>query len=206
MSPLELIPKHACVPVVTAMTTTRAVQVAGALQAGGVRVVEITLRAGDAFAAVSAVREQCPELVVALGTVLTPDQVARAARCGAHFIVSPGYTERVARAVRRHGLPWVPGVCTPSEIMVARDAGFRFMKYFPAQAAGGTAMLCQLLPVFPDVTFFPTGGISEALLPDYLALPNVHCVGGSWVVPGTLIEAGDWAGITALARRAAAPS
>lgn len=205
MTPRELIPARTCVPVVTITNTDHALQVAKAVQAGGVRVVEFTLRAGDAFAAVAAVRERFPDLVVALGTVLTPDDVARAARCGAHFIVSPGFTEALAGAVRRYAIGWLPGACTPSEVLRVRAAGHDFMKFFPAAAAGGTAMLKQLHAVFPEVNFCPTGGIAESVTADYLALPNVHCVGGSWVTPPALVAAGDWAGITALARRAATP-
>lgn len=202
----ELIPVRTCIPVVTVADNDEALGVAAALRAGGVRIVEFTLRAGDAFAAVAAVRERFPDLVLALGTVLTPDDVARAARCGTRFIVSPGFSDALAQAVRRHRIGWLPGACTPSEVLRVTAAGFDFIKFFPASAAGGADMLKQLHAVFPRVRFCPTGGIGEQQVKDYLALPNVHCVGGSWVTPAALVAARDWAGITALARRAATPA
>lgn len=195
----ELIPHHSCIPVVTAPDTDTGLRIADALQAGGIGVVEFTLRAGDGFALVAEVRKRLPDLVVGLGTVLTGDAVAKATRCGAQFIVSPGYTDNMAAAVRRAAVSWLPGVATASEVMLAREAGFDFLKFFPAQISGGTAMLRQFSAVFPDTRFCPTGGISGNEACTYLALGNVHCVGGSWMAPDDLVRRRDWGGITALA-------
>lgn len=200
----ELIPPHSCIPVVTVPDTDSALHVAGALHSGGLRVVEFTLRAGDGFAVVAAVRKHFPDLIVGLGTVLAGDDVAQATRAGAHFIVSPGYSDALAAAARRAAVPWLPGVGTSSEVMCAREAGFGLLKFFPAAVSGGTAMLRQFAAVFADMRFCPTGGITAENGGEYLALANVHCIGGSWVTPDELIRKQDWAGISALARRAMA--
>ena len=143
-----------------------------------------------------------PELVVGAGTVLTPDQVDAAVDAGARFIVSPGLTPALIAAARQSGLPLLPGVMTPSDVIAARQAGFEQLKLFPARQAGGMGMLQALAGPFPDVTFCPTGGITAETAPEFLALPNVGCVGGSWLTPKTALATGDWEAITALARQA----
>jgi 2-dehydro-3-deoxyphosphogluconate aldolase/(4S)-4-hydroxy-2-oxoglutarate aldolase len=203
-SPLHLIPRRACLPVVTAPDPATAVHIASALHTGGLRLVELTLRGGDGFGAAAAVREKFPDMIVGLGTVLRAQDVARAARCGAHFIVSPGFTTSIAAASRRMGLPWLPGVATPSEVMLAREQGCRFLKFFPAAASGGMATLGHFAAVFRDTVFCATGGIGEADAPAYLDLPNVHCIGGSWIAPAACVQRRDWDAVTELARRAAA--
>lgn len=191
-------------PVVTLHDVRHAVPLARALLAGGIRTVEVTLRTPAALESVRAIRQAVPELCVGVGTVTTPAHVDSAVQAGAQFGVSPGLTAALADAVRRAGLAFLPGTMTPSDVMHAHAAGFQALKLFPADAAGGPGMLRALSPVFADVLFCPTGGITAASAPAYLALANVRCVGGSWVAPAGLLATGNWAGIEALARAAAA--
>jgi len=194
-------------PVIPVLTVTRlehAVPLARALAAGGLRVLEVTLRTPVGLAAIEAMRKEVPEAIVGVGTLTDPDEFAAAARVGAQFGVSPGFTDELAKAARGVGYPFLPGVMTPSELIAARRAGYSALKLFPAEPAGGVAMLKALAGPFPDVVFCPTGGITRQTAPDYLALSNVPCVGGSWVAPADRMAAGDWAGIEALARDAAA--
>lgn len=204
MQVLDVLNMGPVLPVVTLDDVRHAVPLARALLAGGIRTVEVTLRTPGALDSVRAIRQDVPELCVGVGTVTTPAQVDAAVQAGAQFGVSPGLTAALAGAVRDADLPFLPGTMTPSDVMHAHAAGFRALKLFPATAAGGVGMLRALGPVFADVLFCPTGGISAAGAPEYLALPNVRCVGGSWVAPAGLLAAGDWAGIEALARAAAA--
>ncbi|MYR23958.1 bifunctional 4-hydroxy-2-oxoglutarate aldolase/2-dehydro-3-deoxy-phosphogluconate aldolase, partial [Streptomyces sp. SID6137] len=147
--------------------------------------------------------EEVPEAVVGAGTVITPGQVAAAVAAGARFLVSPGWTEGLLAAMRGCGVPFLPGVSTASEVVALLERGVREMKFFPAQAAGGTAYLRSLAGPLPQARFCPTGGIGPGNAAEYLALPNVGCVGGSWMVPADAVAAGDWARIEALARAAA---
>ncbi len=191
------------IPVLTVTQIEHAVPLARALAAGGLRVLEITLRTPVALAAVEAMRKAVPDAVVGVGTLTRAVDFAAAGQAGAQFGVSPGLTPELAAAARGARFPLLPGVMTPSDLIAALGAGFNVLKLFPAQQAGGVPMLQALGAPFPDVLFCPTGGITRATAPDYLALPNVVCVGGSWVAPKAMLEAGDWSGIEALARDAA---
>ncbi len=192
------------IPVLTVAAIEHAVPLARALVRGGLPVLEITLRTPCALAALAAMRDAAPDAIVGVGTLTRPSDLADAERAGAQFGVSPGYAPDLVAAARDVGYPLLPGVMTPSELMAARLAGFTALKLFPAQQAGGAGMVKALGAPFPDVTFCPTGGVTRANAPDYLALPNVACVGGSWVAPADRIAAGDWSAIEALARDAAA--
>jgi 2-dehydro-3-deoxyphosphogluconate aldolase/(4S)-4-hydroxy-2-oxoglutarate aldolase len=192
------------IPVLTITELEHAVPLARALCAGGLRVLEITLRTPAALAAIEAMRKAVPDAIVGVGTLTRAVDFAAAGRAGAQFGVTPGLTPELAAASRGARFPLLPGVMTPTELITARAAGFNVLKLFPALQAGGLGMLQALGAPFPDVLFCPTGGITRATAADYLALPNVVCVGGSWVAPKALLEAGDWAGVEALARDAAA--
>ncbi|WDO08659.1 bifunctional 4-hydroxy-2-oxoglutarate aldolase/2-dehydro-3-deoxy-phosphogluconate aldolase [Streptomyces murinus] len=193
----------AVVPVVVIAEVSDAVPVARALVGGGLRGVEVTLRTPAALEAIRAIAEEVPEAVVGAGTVITPGQVAAAVAAGARFLVSPGWTEGLLAAMRGCGVPFLPGVSTASEVVALLEHGVREMKFFPAQAAGGTAYLRSLAGPLPQARFCPTGGIGPGNAAEYLSLPNVGCVGGSWMVPADAVAAGDWARIEALARAAA---
>lgn len=192
------------IPVLTVEDAASAAPLARALAAGGLRVVELTLRTPAALDALKAMQDAAPSLIVGMGTIRTPQDAADSARAGAAFLVSPGLTPRLAGALLDTGLPALPGVATASEAMAAREAGFAALKFFPAEPAGGIAYLKALHGPLPDLVFCPTGAISEARAPDYLSLPNVACVGGSWIATPAQIAAGDCDGVTANARTAAA--
>ncbi|MCK9870086.1 bifunctional 4-hydroxy-2-oxoglutarate aldolase/2-dehydro-3-deoxy-phosphogluconate aldolase, partial [Nocardiopsis dassonvillei] len=189
------------VPVVTVDSPGRAVPLAEALLAGGVGVVEVTLRTPGALEAVRAIAEDVPDMVVGAGTVLTPRQADEAAEAGARFLVTPGTTDRMLRHLVAIGVPALPGVATVSEVLAAREAGMLAQKLFPASVPGIPFLRSVAGPV-PDVVFCPTGGITAATAADYLALDNVACVGGSWLTPGDAVRTGDWARITGLAAAA----
>ena len=191
------------IPVLTITDLEHAVPLAAALLAGGLRVLEITLRTPVALAAVAGIRKALPEAIVGVGTLTRAVDFAAADRGGAQFGVTPGFTPELSAAARGARFPLLPGVMTPSETIAARHAGFSVLKLFPARQAGGIGMLQALAAPFPDVLFCPTGGITRESAPDYLALSNVVCVGGSWVAPPALLEAADWSGVEALARDAA---
>ena len=190
------------IPVLVIRDAAWAAPLARALVAGGLPALEITLRTP---AALDAVREmaEVPGAVVGVGTVLDPQDIHRARTAGARFAVSPGLTDSLARTCAQCALPLLPGAATASEAMQAAEAGFDMLKFFPAGPAGGPAYLAALSGPLPRISFCPTGGVSAATAPDYLALPNVICVGGSWVAPEAMMRAGDWAGIESLARQAA---
>jgi len=192
-------------PVIAVLTLERAadaVPLAAALIAGGVRVLEVTLRTAAALPAIEAIAAEIPDAVVGAGTALNAHDIDRAARVGARFIVSPGLTERMLEAAANCRLPFLPGVATASELMRGLEAGIDHFKFFPAEAAGGPAMLRALHGPFADARFCPTGGITAANAKAYLDLPNVACVGGGWLAPPKLIAAGDWDRISELARHA----
>jgi len=191
------------IPVITIRDLAHAIPLAQALVAGGLRVLEVTLRTSAGLAAIEAMRRAVPDAVVGVGTLLDAAQVKAADAAGAQFGVSPGLTPALADAAGTVAWPLLPGVMTPSELIAARARGYTACKLFPAQQAGGIGMLKALHAVFPDVVFCPTGGISRQTAPDFLALPNVRCVGGSWVVPDEALGKGDWSAIEALARDAA---
>lgn len=199
----EIVGLAPVIPVLTITELEHAVPLARALSAGGLRVLEITLRTPVALAAIDAMRKAVPDAVIGVGTLTRAVDFAAADRVGAQFGVTPGLTPELAAASRGARFPLLPGVMTPTELIAARAAGFSVLKLFPAEQAGGVAMLRALGAPFPDVLFCPTGGITRASAPDYLELPNVVCVGGSWIAPRAMLAAGDWAGIEALARDAA---
>ncbi|MEU6588517.1 bifunctional 4-hydroxy-2-oxoglutarate aldolase/2-dehydro-3-deoxy-phosphogluconate aldolase [Streptomyces sp. NPDC046881] len=199
-SVLDLAP---VVPVVVLADAADAVPLARALVAGGLPAIEVTLRTPAALDAIRAIAEGVPEAVVGAGTVITPEQVGAGTAAGARFLVSPGWTEALLAAMRGSGVPFLPGVSTTSEVVALLERGVREMKFFPAQAAGGTAYLRSLAGPLPQARFCPTGGIGPQTAPEYLALPNVGCVGGSWMIPADAVAAGDWGRIERLARTAA---
>lgn len=190
------------VPVIALHDVAHAVPLAHALLAGGIDVMEITLRTPQGLAAIAAVARHVPEMHVGAGTVTRAAEVAQVVDAGATFALSPGCTAALVAAIDHAQLPFIPGVMTPSEVMTARDWGFTLMKLFPAAQAGGLAMLQALNGPLPDVRFCPTGGVSLSNLPDFLALPNVAMAGGSWLTPATALAAGDWTHITRLAAQA----
>jgi 2-dehydro-3-deoxyphosphogluconate aldolase/(4S)-4-hydroxy-2-oxoglutarate aldolase len=192
------------IPVVVIDDADDAVPLARALVAGGLRAIEITLRTPAAPEAIQAVAHGVPDAVVGAGTVLTPDHAAAASAAGARFLVSPGWSDRLLDAMRGTGLPYLPGASTASEVLNLLERGVTDIKFFPAEAAGGVPFLRALASPFAQARFCPTGGIDGARAPRYLALPNVACVGGSWMLPRDLLAARDWEGVTALAKEAAA--
>lgn len=200
MKTIELAAHGPVVPVIILDRVEDAVPLARALCDGGVRVLEVTLRTKAALACIEAIAKAIPEAIVGAGTVRSADDARAASAAGARFAVSPGLTEAVAHACEASALPLLPGVATPSEVMLARELGFSFVKLFPASVVGGVAMLKALASPFADVLFCPTGGITPDTAPQYLALPNVAVVGGSWLTPADALKKGDWAKITQLAR------
>jgi len=194
----------AIIPVLSIEHESDAVPLARALCEGGLCVIEVTFRTEAAAAAIAAIAAALPQVTVGAGTLLRAADVAAAVRAGARFLVSPGTTPELAGAALATELPYLPGVATSSEIMAARALGICVMKLFPAGALGGIALLRALAPVFSGIAFCPTGGIDEHSAPDYLALPNVPMIGGSWMAPRDAIAAGDWGRIRRLAERAAA--
>jgi len=191
-------------PVLAIERLDQALPLAEALLSGGISTLEITLRTPVALEAIRCIRRAFPDAYVGAGTVTTPEALRQVAEAGASFAVSPGLTRPLIEAAASSAIPLLPGVMTPTEVMTAMDAGFRFLKLFPAEQAGGVAMLKALAGPFKELRFCPTGGIGPKSAPDYLAQPNVLCVGGSWLTPRALLEAGDWQAIQALAREAAA--
>lgn len=200
----EILARVPVMPVLTVHDEAVAGDLARALVAGGVYVFEVLMRTPAAAAAVRAMVEAAPEASVGAGTLLMPDDVARAVDAGAAFGVSPGLTETLGRAVNAVGLPFLPGVSTAGEVMAAMELGFFEQKLFPAHGSAGVTWLQSVAGVFPKVTFCPTGGIKAGDVPGYLALPNCGTIGCSWVAPTALVQARDWDAITALARQAVA--
>ncbi|MEU5885375.1 bifunctional 4-hydroxy-2-oxoglutarate aldolase/2-dehydro-3-deoxy-phosphogluconate aldolase [Streptomyces sp. NPDC047461] len=198
-SVLDLAP---VVPVVVIENASDAVPLARALVAGGLPAIEVTLRTPVALEAIRAIADGVSGAVVGAGTVVTPEQVTRCVEAGARFLVSPGWTDVLLTAMRASGVPFLPGVSTVSEVVALLERGVREMKFFPAQAAGGTAYLKSLAGPLPQARFCPTGGIGPGNAPEYLALPNVGCVGGTWMLPADAVAARDWGRIEGLARAA----
>jgi 2-dehydro-3-deoxyphosphogluconate aldolase/(4S)-4-hydroxy-2-oxoglutarate aldolase len=201
LSTLKLQP---VVPVLIIEDAKAAVPLARALVAGGLKAIEITLRTAAALEAVRLVAEEVEGAVVGAGTILNPSHYAAAVDAGSQFIVSPGTTQELLDVARQSDIPLLPGAATASEVMALREEGYEVLKFFPAEQAGGAAYLKALSSPLAGTLFCPTGGISLKNAMDYLSLPNVVCVGGSWVAPKELVSAGDWAGITKLASEAAA--
>ncbi|TYR38648.1 bifunctional 4-hydroxy-2-oxoglutarate aldolase/2-dehydro-3-deoxy-phosphogluconate aldolase [Streptomyces parvus] len=191
------------VPVVVLHDAADAVPLARALVAGGLPAIEVTLRTPAALESIRAMAAEVPGAVVGAGTVISPEHVRETVAAGARFLVSPGWTDALLEAMKASGLPFLPGVSTTSEVVALLERGVNEMKFFPAEAAGGTAYLKALSAPLPQARFCPTGGISLASAPSYLALPNVGCVGGSWMVPGDAVAAKDWDRVARLAAEAA---
>lgn len=204
IEPLSLATHGPVIPVIVLQRVADAVPLAEALLAGGVKVLEVTLRTDVALACIEAIAKQLPEALVGAGTIRNAADARAARDAGSRFAVSPGYTREVGAACRDMGLPLLPGVATASEVMTAQADGHDFLKFFPAQQAGGIPMLKALGGPFPDVAFCPTGGITLETAPQFLALPNVRVCGGSWLTPADAVAQGDWARITRLAREASA--
>jgi 2-dehydro-3-deoxyphosphogluconate aldolase/(4S)-4-hydroxy-2-oxoglutarate aldolase len=201
-SALQVMQDAPVIPVIVLHDVAHAVPMARALLAGGIRMLEITLRTPEALACMAAIAHEVEGVVVGAGTVRSPADAAAAVKAGARFAVSPGYTPAVGQACKDLGLPLLPGVATGSEIMMAQEDGYTELKFFPAMQAGGPAMLKAWSGPFFDVKFCPTGGVTPGNAAEFLSLPNVACVGGSWLVPADALAQGDWARIEALARAA----
>ena len=202
MDALDLLRVGPVIPVIVIDDLAHAVPLARALVTGGVRVLEVTLRTRVALDAILAITREVDDAIVGVGTISRAEHFQQAVDAGARFGVSPGLTDELIDAAQASMLPLLPGVMTPSDVIAARAAGFFAMKLFPAQQAGGIGMLKALSGPFPDVTFCPTGGVTAASAPAFLALPNVGCVGGSWLTPPAAVKGGEWGTITALAREA----
>ena len=200
LTALQVMQDAPVIPVIVLHDVAQAVPMARALLAGGIRMLEITLRTPQALACMEAIANEVEGAVVGAGTVRSAADAAAAVKAGARFAVSPGYTPAVGQACKDLGLPLLPGVATGSEIMMAQEHGYTELKFFPAMQAGGPAMLKAWSGPFFDVKFCPTGGVTQHNAHELLALPNVACVGGSWLVPTEAMAQGDWARIEALAR------
>jgi len=202
LTSLQVMQDAPVIPVIVLHDVAHAVPLARALAAGGIRMLEVTLRTPQALACMEAIARDVPEAIVGAGTVRSAADAQACAMAGARFAVSPGYTRNVGQACHDLGLALLPGVATGSEIMMAQEDGFTNLKFFPAMQAGGIAMLKAWQGPFGDVRFCPTGGVTPQNAKEFLALPNVQCVGGSWLVPADAMAQGDWARITELAREA----
>jgi 2-dehydro-3-deoxyphosphogluconate aldolase/(4S)-4-hydroxy-2-oxoglutarate aldolase len=198
---LALLKSARVVPVLTIERLEDAVPLARALAAGGVRVLEVTLRTQVAVEAAEAIIANVPDAIVGIGTILNADDLARAEALGARFGISPGATPELLRAAAASKLPFAPGIATASDLMAALAHGFELVKFFPAEQAGGIKALRALAGPFPQAKFCPTGGIGETNAPAWLAEPNVVAVGGSWLCPAVEVRSGNWAGITAMCER-----
>ncbi len=203
MSFRDVLSRARVIPVLKIADTERAVPLARALAAGGLDVLEVTLRTADALDAIRRIAKEVPEVTVGAGTVTRARDLDAVRKAGGTFAVSPGWLPDLALAAQQTEMPLLPGVMTPSEALAARDYGFDVLKLFPAKVAGGIPWLEALSGPLPELAFCPTGGIDASSFRDYLALPNVVCVGGSWVAPAPAVAAADWDLITTLAREAA---
>ncbi|MGZ4661439.1 MAG: bifunctional 4-hydroxy-2-oxoglutarate aldolase/2-dehydro-3-deoxy-phosphogluconate aldolase [Arthrobacter sp.] len=191
------------IPVVTIEHPHQAVPLARALVDGGIGIIELTLRTGSALDSLRLIAEEVPEIMIGAGTILNPGQADAAVLAGAQFLVSPGVTPALLEHMLTLNVPVLPGVATVGEVMAVLEYGLDEMKFFPAGPAGGPGYVAAIGAPVPQVKFCPTGGISLASAPDYLRLPNVGCVGGSWLTPQDAVDSGDWERITELARQAA---
>jgi 2-dehydro-3-deoxyphosphogluconate aldolase/(4S)-4-hydroxy-2-oxoglutarate aldolase len=202
MKLIDIMQASPVIPVIAIGDLNHAVPLARALVAGGIRVLEVTLRTEHGLNSIRAIAAQVPDAIVGVGTLTRREEFAAARDAGAVFGVSPGLTTELIEGSQSSGLPLLPGVMTPSEVLAAREVGFRQLKLFPAVPAGGVGMLNALAGPLPDMQFCPTGGISQQTATQFLACKNVVCVGGSWLTPPDLVTAGDWTRITALAQAA----
>jgi len=204
VEPAEVLGSGPVVPVIVLEESGHAVPLARALLAGGIRVLEITLRTPAALEAIGLVSREVPEAMVGAGTVITPEQLAAVEDAGALFAISPGLTPGLLEAANSGGIALIPGISTVSEMMTGLERGYDHFKFFPAEASGGVKALASIGGPFPQVTFCPTGGITPKTYTDYLKLDNVACVGGSWITPAGALREEDWQGITDLASEAVA--
>ena len=179
-------------PVIVIDDAAKAVPLAKTLLSNDIRTLEITLRTSAALDSIAAIADQCPDMVVGAGTILSPELAQASASAGARFVVSPGSTDAVIKGCQDSDIPLLPGASTVSEMMVLAEQGFDIIKFFPAMAAGGVNFIKSLASPLPHLKFCPTGGITEATAPDWLSLPNVPCLGGSWIAPARLINDGNW--------------
>lgn len=202
LAPQDVLTASPVMPVLVIEKLEHAVPLAKALVAGGIRVLEVTLRSDCALDAIRLIAQDVPDALVGAGTVLNGEDYEAAIEAGAKFVISPGMTPSLVQAALKGPAPLIPGVSTLSEVMEGMDLGLGYFKFFPAEASGGAPALKAMGGPIPQVKFCPTGGISEKNAASYLGLPNVLCVGGSWLAPKELIEAGDWDGITAIAKAA----
>jgi len=202
LQPAELFAQGAVVPVIVIKDLADAVPMAKALLAGGIRVLEVTLRTPVALDAIKLLSEQVPEAIVGAGTVTTAAQLEQVIAAGAKFAISPGLTRELLQAGKESVIPLIPGIASISELMEGTGLGYTHFKFFPAEAAGGVKTLKSIHGPFSDIRFCPTGGINEKNYLEYLALPNVSCVGGSWIVPDQAVSDKDWQKITELTRTA----
>ena len=200
---MEILQAQPVMPVVAVESAADGVNLARALVAGGLPGIEVTLRTPAALDAIRAISAEVPDAVCGAGTILTPRQFEEAVEAGARFIVSPGTTHEVLDAAKTSEVPLLPGAATPSELMAMIEEGYEILKFFPAEQLGGIPYLKALAPVFKSIRFCPTGGVSPSNVAEYLALPNVVCVGGSWVAPKDMVADGRFDTITQLAREAA---
>lgn len=200
LTPLEICALAPVIPVITVDSVDQAAPLARALAAGGLKALEVTLRTECALEAIRIMKDAAPDAVVGAGTLRVPGDVPAVIEAGAAFGVSPGAPRALIEGVKAMGLPFLPGCATPTEAMELADAGFQVVKFFPAGAAGGIPMLKSMAAPLPDLKICPTGGVSLENAPEYLKLPNVCVVGGSWVVPGDAVKNGDWDRIERLAR------
>ncbi len=206
LAPLDVLNAGPVVPVIVIKHIEQAVPLAKALMEGGVKVLEVTLRSAAAIEAIRLLSREVPEAIVGAGTVASRDDLAAVTEAGAVFAISPGLTPSLLEAANQGPIALIPGIATASELMLGMEMGYTAFKFFPAEAAGGVPMLKSIGGPFPHVTFCPTGGVSQANFNAYLALANVACVGGSWIVPSRDIETGNWEAITRLAAEAVAMS
>lgn len=198
IQPARVFSASKVIPVIVIRDIEQAIPLATALFAGGVHVLEVTLRTPVAMAAIKLLTRTFPDALIGAGTVTTPEQLLQVIEAGAKFAISPGQTKSLLLAGQKAPIPLIPGIASVSELMEGLESGYTHFKFFPAEAAGGTKMLRAFYGPFPDVRFCPTGGINEANYGDYLSLPNVSCVGGSWIVPDEAFKRNDWSLITNL--------
>jgi 2-dehydro-3-deoxyphosphogluconate aldolase / (4S)-4-hydroxy-2-oxoglutarate aldolase len=204
LQPGTLFEQGPVVPVIVIKDLADAVPMAQALVAGGIKVLEVTLRTPVALEAIRLLAQEVPEAIVGAGTVTTPAQLQQVIEAGAKFAISPGLTRELLQAGKEASIPLIPGIASISELMEGTGLGYSHFKFFPAEAAGGVKTLKSIHGPFADIRFCPTGGINENNFKEYLALPNVKCVGGSWIVPDDAVSSKDWARITRLCQAAVA--
>ena len=203
-SPADIFAAGPVVPVLVIEDADNAVPLAHALMAGGIKVLEVTLRTPAALDVIKRIADEVPDALIGAGTVTNAQQLKQVVEAGAKFAISPGMTDDLLKAGREFDVPLIPGISSTSDLMKAKDAGYTYLKFFPAEASGGVKAIKSISGPFPDTVFCPTGGIGPNNYNDYLALPNVRCVGGSWLAPDDAIKNGDWNRITELAKEAVA--